>query len=127
MQQFKIAPKFSSKEAEFREMTKKWIIKKHERFCSSMPHLKDAEPLRIPKGTKDKHGFTLERMWTDAIWCQDCSLDPMTEFFELEFNDIEYADVMDNQGCGAEADWANTIFNEEFIALLPDLKNVLEA
>jgi hypothetical protein len=122
MSEYNVPEKFLSREVEFRAMTRKWIEKKHAGYAKSMKHLEGLAPLRHPPTAKDNDGFSLEHLWSDAIWCGDCTLDPLTEFFDLDMDD----EVFENMGCGETADWANEIFNDEFKAVLPKLAHVLE-
>jgi len=121
MSEFKVPEKFLSRETEFRAMTRKWIEQHHAGFLKSAEKLKGATPMRHPKGAEHRQ-HNVEFFWSDAIWCGDCTLDPLTEFFELEMED----EIFENQGCGETADWANEIFNDEFKAVLPELTHVLE-
>lgn len=126
MREFNIPGKYKVCEQEFREATRAWIEKQNKGYTRTEAGIvKDAKPLRHPKGVEHKR-HTLEYLWSDAIWCQDCTLDPLCEFFELDFDDGEYQEIMDNQGCDGVADWANQIFNDEFKAVLPNLAHVLE-
>ena len=119
MAEYKIASTFLDRELQFRAMTRKWITARHAGFLKSEKYLKGAKVLRHPKGeTHDRN--SLEYLWSDAIWCQDCTLDPLMEFFELD--DDEFEDT-DNPVCH----WANEIFDDEFKAVLPELAHVLSA
>lgn len=123
---YDIKPQYREREQEFRAMTRAWILKKNAQFIKSAEHLKNTPPIRHPKGAAPARGHTLERLWSDSIWCQDSTLDPFLEFFEIDDGSDEYDRTMDGQGCDQEADWANKIFNDEFNAVLPELAHVLE-
>jgi hypothetical protein len=117
-----VPEKFASRETEFRAMTRKWIEKKHAAYTNSAKHLKDVKPIRHPKGAPPAAGHSVERLWADSIWCQDSTLDPFEEFFDVSFfDDIDGQDDSDDI-----QEWANLIFNDEFTAVLPELAHVLE-
>ena len=121
MSEFNVPPAFALRENSFRIMTREWIKKRHAGFLKSAEKLKGATPMRHPNGAAHRE-HNVEFFWSDAIWCGDCTLDPLAEFFELDVNN----EIFENQGCGETADWANEIFNDEFKAVLPELAHVLE-
>ena len=126
MTRFNVNSKYSSRELEFRAMTRKWIQKKHAQYVKSAEQLKTTKPIRHPRGAPPAEGHSVERLWSDALWCQDASTDPFVEFFELEDGTPEFDDFIDGGGCNTEQDWAMDIFNAEFKAVLPELAHVLE-
>lgn len=128
---------FQPREAELREVTRKWIEARDKRYREvEATHIAQAnKPIRHPKGRSFDRN-SREFLWNDFFWCQDGGSEPFQEFFEVE--DEELSEMADCQGCedgdpddesteyGKVWAWFTNIFNEEFVKVCPDLKHVLD-
>jgi hypothetical protein len=123
-----VPERFASREAEFRDFTRRWIEQQDERYREiETTKVAQSKPIRHPKGQRaDRH--SREFLWSDALWCQDRHSEP----FELFFSDEDkfVTDMLDHQGCDDELgqtwDWLTEIFNDEFRKACPDIAHVLE-
>lgn len=112
---------YFSKRDEFIEFNRKFIRKEDAKFRTheGTKVAQNTTPIRHPKGrSHTKHDR--EFFWNDALWCGDISGDPLVEFFELDFEDME-----DKVGPRVAEDSAQ-IFDQVFREELPDLAHLLE-
>ena len=125
----KTLAEMKQQEAEFREFTRKWIEEqdKHYREMEQTEIAKKNQPIRHPKG-KTHNRADRRYFWGDALFCQDLHSEPFELFFLKEDEDI--SEVADDQGTDSENgqiwEWFTNIFNEEFVKVCPDIKEVLK-
>jgi hypothetical protein len=129
----KTLAELQQREAEFRQYTNDWI-KHQDRHYGEVERTEIAKnkPLRHPKGeTHDRH--TRRYLWGDALYCQDRHSEPFQMFFFKDDEDggeeaiMEMSEDQDTDTENGKVwEWFTNIFNEEFVKVCPDLKEVLE-
>lgn len=121
---------FRPREAEFRKHVREFILREDALIQES------PQPLSC-KGDGCGTDDIRRDMWRCFIWCQDRTLEPFQAFFDI--SEPEMTQMLMYQGCeegedkdctqaklGAVVAWANQVFNDEFAATLPGIRDVLD-